>query len=79
MSKTYEIRISGVDLDLLRKQKHKLITLMYRVDLDNKRVCGPEEFDAIEGIVNLMEHIQDSAVDQHGLDESEVFKFSNED
>lgn len=79
MSKTYNIEIQNIDLDLLREQKAKLLTLQHRVDANNNYVCKPEEFDAIEGFINLIDHIQDSAVEQHGLDEAEVFKFSNED
>jgi hypothetical protein len=78
MSKTYNIEIKNIDLDMLREQKAKLLTLQHRVDADNRYVCRPEEFDAIEGIINIIDHIQDSAVEQYGLDEAEVFKFSNE-
>jgi hypothetical protein len=78
MPKTYNIEISNIDLEMLREQKAKLLTLQHRVESDNSPVVRPAEYEALEGIVNLIDHIQDSAVEQHGLDEAEVFKFSNE-
>lgn len=78
MSKTYNITISDVDIDLLREQKKQLLLLQGRIDSMESTVLKPKEYEAVDGIINLIYHIQDSAVEQHGLDESEVFKFSNE-
>lgn len=78
MEKQHDIKIMNVDLDLLREQKRKLLFLQDRLDGNGNHVCKPDELDAIEGILSLIDHIQDSAVEQHGLDEAEVFKFSNE-
>lgn len=77
MSKTYNIQISDVDLDLLREQKRQLLLLQGRTELTNSLVLNSNEFEAVDGIINLIDHIQDSAVQQHGLDEEEVFTFSN--
>lgn len=77
MSKTYNIQISDVDLDLLREQKRQLLLLQGRTELTNSPVLNSNEFEAVDGIINLIDHIQDSAVQQHGLDEEEVFTFSN--
>lgn len=76
MSKTYNIQISDVDLDLLREQKRQLLLLQGRTELTNSPVLNSNEFEAVDGIINLIDHIQDSAVQQHGLDEEEVFTFS---
>ncbi len=78
MAKTFSITITGVDLDLLREQKKQILYLQGRTNMDNSPVLKPKEFDAIDGIINLIDAIQDGAVEQHGLDEEEVFKFSNE-
>ena len=75
---TYEITLRNIDLDLLREQKAKLLVMQGRVDQNGSPVLKAKEFEAVDGIINLIDHIQDSAVEQHGLDESEVFKFSNE-
>lgn len=78
MSKTYSITVTGVDLDLLREQKQELLLMFHRTDSDNNPICRPKELVAIDGVIGLIDAIQDAAVEQHGLDESEVFKFSNE-
>lgn len=78
MEKTFDIEIKGIDLDLLREQKKQLLFLQGRTNTDNSPLLKPGEFDAIDGIINMIDAIQDAAVEQHQLDEEEVFKFSNE-
>lgn len=63
----YDITIKNIDLDLLREQKNILIDLLIR-----------EDMTSLDGLINLLDHIQDEAIEQHGLDEEKVFKFENE-
>jgi hypothetical protein len=56
-----------VDLRLLRRQKRALIDIRH-----NSKVSAGQE-DAIEGILNMIDFIQDSIVDQGLAREEEVF------
>jgi len=69
----YDILIKKIDLKMLREQKQIIMDLQYRENSDGSQVLHSKEFNAIEGIINLISHIQDEAVEQLGLDENEVF------
>ena len=56
-----------VELRLLRRQKRALIDIRH-----NSKVSADQE-DAIEGILNMIDFIQDSIVDQGLASEEEVF------
>jgi len=75
----YDIKIKGIDLDLLREQKEVLLKLQWRSDSSGTNIVNSKEFLALEGIVNLIDHIQDEAVEQHSLDENEVFNLNKEE
>ena len=66
MSKTFEALnlITGIDWKLLRKQKHMLIHLPN----SNER----------EGLLNLLDNLQDFAVKHLGKNENDVFDLSTE-
>jgi hypothetical protein len=72
-NKQYDILIKQIDLNLLREQKQILIDLQYRDNPDGSQILKANEFKALEGIISLIDHIQDEAVEQLGLDENEVF------
>lgn len=72
-NKQYDIVIKKIDLNLLKEQKQILIDLQYRDDRDGSQILKANEFKALEGIISLIDHIQDEAVEQLGLDENEVF------
>lgn len=61
------ILIYRVDFHLLKHQKNTLMNLLFRHKLD------PEELDAIDGILHLIDHIQDEILLQHDLTEEQVF------
>jgi hypothetical protein len=63
---TAEEIILGIDFPLLKEQKKSLLKLME--DIDNVPLL-----EHLEGIVVLINEIQDSAVDTYGKDENEVF------
>jgi hypothetical protein len=69
----YDILIKQIDLKLLREQKQILIDLQYRDNPDGSQILKANEFKALEGIISLIDHIQDEAVEQLGLEENEVF------
>ena len=58
--------ILGIDYPLLKEQKKTLLKLIE--DIDNVPVL-----EHLEGIVTLLNSIQDSAVDYYGKEENEVF------
>jgi hypothetical protein len=72
-NKQYDILIKKVDLKILREQKQIIIDLQYRDNPDGIQILKANEFKALEGIISLIDHIQDEAVEQLGLDENEVF------
>lgn len=69
---TAEELILGIDFPLLKEQKKTLLKLVE--DIDNVPVL-----EKLEGIISLINEIQDSAVDYYGMDENLVFDLHNED
>jgi len=63
--------LNTVDYTKLKEQKAVLITLNEQFDTDS--VNG----EALDGIINLLDSIQDFAVDVMGKPESEVFKLTD--
>jgi len=74
----YDIKIQNVDLKLLKDQKQALLELQYRTDSNSNPITRTKEYEALEGIIALIDHIQDQAVEQHGLDEEEVYNLNQE-
>ena len=64
--------INEMDFDLLRQQKETLIRLT------NSNIITYAECEDIEGIISIIDKIQDFAVDEMGIDENIVFNFDNE-
>lgn len=62
----YDIVIKKIDLELLKKQKKALSGLVLDEERDSE----------LYGLINLIDHIQDQAIEQHGLNENEVFDFN---
>jgi len=78
-NKQYDILIKKVDLKMLREQKQIIIDLQYRDNPDGIQILKANEFKALEGIISLIVHIQDEAVEQLGLDENKVFDLEKEE
>jgi len=57
---------------LLKAQKALL------VNMQSKKSTTEAEWNAIEGIVNMIDAIQDIACDHYNFDPNEVFNFTNE-
>lgn len=74
-----EFTISNINFDLLKKQKAQLIELQYRTDSNGNPLVSPKDYEALEGIINLIDNIQDEAVEQLGLKEEDVFNLSKEE
>lgn len=67
--KTVDVNVTlRVDLDLLRRQKRALVGLQ-------SSQIGAEKKEAIEGILNLLDFVQDQIVDQGQASEQAVFRF----
>lgn len=58
--------IENIDWNLLREQKELLINVQDKIIIENEK-------NAIEGILFLIDAMQDYAVDEMGLTEVEVF------
>ncbi len=81
MANVHNIEIT-VDLDQMKEQKIALLHVQ-----EHLKEVGAEVFDedgnnvqtgCLDGIVNLIDGIQDYAADTLGLDEKIVFKLSND-
>ena len=59
--------ITGVDWTMLKGQKRILLEVI------NKDELNPEEKEGLEGILSLIDSLQDAAVDIYGLKEDLVF------
>jgi len=59
---------SKIDWPALRNQKKDLMCLQ-----DSIKTDAPDTFDNIEGIIELIDSIQDYAVEELGVPESDVF------
>ncbi len=71
---TIEITIDlSINYDVLKKQKDILIKMIevWRAGPDYQRI----EAEEIEGIVQIIDDIQDYAVDSLGMDENKIFNF----
>ena len=67
----FSLDASKIDWSLLRSQKLWLIS-------NHAQETGDEAaFEAVEGLLNFIDYIQDSAVDQGLANEEEVFGFSS--
>jgi hypothetical protein len=59
-----------IDFELLRQQKQELIDATYTNEGLNKM---------LEGVLNILDAIQDSAVDENGIDAKLVFGEDNDE
>lgn len=62
-----------LDFTLLKAQKSVLI------NLQAKKTITKPEWDTLEGMINLIDHIQDTAVAKAIVTEEEAFNLSGED
>lgn len=60
-----------IDFPLLREQKSTLLEMQGELP-------SPKRFEVLEGILNLIDTIQDQAVDNYGVSEKEVFSRKEE-
>lgn len=60
-----------IDFSQLREQKVALLGI-------NAKVLSKDQYEALEGIVNLVDSIQDYAVDKLGYKAQEVFRLTDE-
>lgn len=75
MGKSYEFNVNfDIDFKLLRKQKRNILKLI--THLEHKRVADQdcEKFiNSLDGIISILDSIQDQAVDSCGIPEKIVF------
>ena len=60
-----------IDFGQLREQKVALLGI-------NAKVLSKDQYEALEGIINLVDSIQDYAVDKLGYKAQEVFRLTDE-
>ena len=63
--------LRGIDWDLLKQQKKDIFAVIQDID-------DVQKLESLEGIICLLNSLQDAAVDEYGLDENLVFEFSEE-
>ena len=80
--KTIEDLMNGIDFEMLKKQKKDLVSVIGHLESSAKTVGKASEIfgkqiqdqaDSLQGILNIIDSIQDLAVDVYGEDENEVF------
>jgi hypothetical protein len=69
------VELGRMDMTLLRKQKITLVEMM----MDRTGRITEEEQQHLEGIIGVIDAIQDYAVDVMGYPKKEVFLFSEDD
>lgn len=70
--KPKEVLFRNMDWKLLREQKVHLLNVL------STEVLLPEEYDALEGILHLIDAVQDHAVDILNYDTNKVFNHDND-
>lgn len=81
--------IQKMDWSLLKNQKDDLLTVMENLETEANK-AGKDGFpdmmdeqlrqvNSLQGIINLIDNVQDYAVDTLGKDENEVFNLTDED
>jgi len=71
-AKNAEELLKGIDFPLLKEQKKALLKLIE--DIDNVPVL-----EKLEGVISLINEVQDLAVDVYGMEENEVFDLHPDD
>lgn len=66
---TMEEYLKSINFKLLKMQKIDLVVAMSHVQEEGIK-------DSLDGILALLDNLQDIAVDQYGMDENEVFQFT---
>jgi len=72
--------IDFIDFNKLREQKEALIEILGAVKgVKNGiiKTVSEEKINEVQGIIHLIDHIQDYAVDVLGKDENEVFNLED--
>ena len=64
--------LRGIDWDLLKQQKKVLLEMTENMD-------DVPKLEAVEGIIVLIDALQDAAVDLYGLDENLVFEMDKDE
>lgn len=70
--------IDRIDWRMLKEQKRTLISII-EDKRDTFTLEAIDQLGDLEGILELIESIQDCAVDEMGVPEEEVFDLKNED
>lgn len=61
----------NIDFAELKSQKTAILSI-------RKEVLSQEQWEALEGLINVIDAIQDHAVDELGYDKDEVFNFTQD-
>jgi hypothetical protein len=75
--KTAEELINGIDWELLKKQKKTLLNVIDS-KFNSEPMLKKSVIEDLTGILNLVDSIQDYAVDVMGVDEKTVFDLHEE-
>lgn len=73
-AKNAEELLKGIDFPLLKEQKKAMLKLIDDIDNDNVPVL-----EKLEGVISLINEIQDLAVDVYGMEENLVFDLHTEE
>jgi len=69
---------NDTDFKELKDQKSALYAIQAKIEKPKAKFTQ-KEWDALEGIINFINSIQDIAVDEYGVKETKVFKISRKE
>lgn len=67
--------LNNTDFKELKAQKSALYAIQAKIEKPKAKFTQ-KEWDALEGVINFINAIQDIAVDEYGVKETKVFKIS---
>jgi len=70
--------LNKTDFKELKAQKSALYKIQAKLEKPKPKFTQ-KEWDALEGLINFIDAIQDIAVDEYGVKETKVFRISRKD
>lgn len=70
--------LGKIDFKMFKGQKTKLLNIQAKMEKPNPKF-SQRELNAIEGMINLCDSIQDVAIDEYGYDKHKLLNLSNKE
>jgi hypothetical protein len=70
--------LAKIDFKLLKEQKTRLISIQAKMEKPKPKFTQ-KDWDVLEGLIGLVDSIQDVAVDEYGYSNNKVFRLTRKD